>query len=443
MKKSLALALALILLSGCNSQPIQPDPSTAPEPVPADPPSVQVQVDWSKLEQSKGDAAHPDYDAGRWYDATVTNLIPCEDYGPLYPYVGSLAQNMVPWMEGGYPSPVYGLMTREGKVVTDPVYQGVNQPTYRHGDQIKAHPVLVLSKADENWNTPEITNGQRYAVAALDGSWCTEFEFWSYAINDESLFLVGPAGTTWLNPNSGERLDWSWSALGLGEEDIISLLEDLMWVYGFRWLDDGVFLGLTNTDNWEHAQARLFHPEDGSITLISRQEWESLLDADLRSDWNTRDEWNFMLEEGQITLTRGNESYRISAPDGMSMLHSVEVNHGLVILHDYSGAKSGTWLFRLDTSAMLAHANYIGFIQDAYNPDTPNFVHVMYENGSQALFGPNFTPFLSYPAPSPEAQAFFIYRDGLISARDDATFFGCYNAENGSCIFYRNLTLGD
>lgn len=451
-RRCLPLMLALTLLSSCTPAPSRPDPIPEPDPPATEVPATPVQVDWSKLQQTKGNAALPDHDGGRWYSETVTDLIPRPDYGPLYSYVGSLAQSIDRWTDSNgveqtwlseYPTPVYGLMTRDGKIVTDPVFQGVYQPTYRHGSQLIAHPVLLLSRAGEDWIDNEITNGQRYAVAAKDGSWCTDFEFWSYTLNSEALFLVGPAGVTWLDPISGSRQDWSWETLDISDDEISSLLGDLMWLYGFLWINEGVFLGLSDKDDWDNANARLFHPEDGSFTIISRVEWEALLDADLQSDWDQHKRWEFTLKEGQITISCVDEHYEFPAPAGMNMLHSVEVDNGLAILWDYSGSQSRTWLYRLSTGALLAQANYIGFIQDTYAPDAPKFIHILYDNGSQALYGPNFTPFLSYPAPHPDAQSLFIYQDGLIFARDDMTYFGCYDAQSGDCILYRNLIWGD
>jgi len=401
--------------------------------------------------QPVDNAAQPNLDAGRWYPQTVTELIPRTDYGPLYSYVGTIVQSVEQWTDpdgveqtqlSPWTTPVYGLMTRDGKIVTDPVYQGVYQPTYRHGDQLVVHPVLLLSRASEEWNEYD-TNGQRYAVAAKDGSWCTDFEFWLYTMNAENLLLVGPAGVTLLDPLTGTRQNWSWESLSYTEKDLPSLLGILLWLYGFQWTDEGAILGLTNAENWDQTDVRLFHPEDGSISIISREEWESILNAKQQSDLTQYEQAEFDLKDSQITISFENKRYTFPAPSGMTTLHSVEIDHGLAILNDYSNSENGAWLYDLDTGSLLAQGAFIGFVQDTYDPDAIKFIYILYNNGSRALYSPKFTPFLSYPTPDPMSQTFFQYQDGLIFARDDMTFFGCYDAQSGECIFYRNLNMGD
>ena len=142
-KRSLALALTAALLCGCAPQ--------APSTEEFSPPNaIQVEVDWSKLEEKP--APQPDLDAGRWFDTSVDKLILRTDYGPLYSYVGTTVTRTGSWTDefgtehtwtDPFGSPVYGLMTRDGKVVTDPIYQSVYQPLYRFGTEVTALPVLL------------------------------------------------------------------------------------------------------------------------------------------------------------------------------------------------------------------------------------------------------------------------------------------------------------
>jgi len=396
--------------------------------------------------QTKVDTASANLDAGRWYPQTTTELIPRTDYGPLYSYVGAVVQSVERWTDlngveqsqlSPWTTPVYGLMTREGKIVTDPAYQGVYQPVYRHGNQVIPHPVLLLSRASDEWVEYD-TNGQRYAVAAKDGSWCTDFEFWLYTMNADSLLLVGPGGVTLLDPVTGVRQDWSWKHLNYTEEDLTNMLGPLLWLYGFQWTHEGVFLGLTNSDDWDNTDIRLFHPEDGTISIISREKWESILDASLRADWNNREEWEFTRDLEHITLSNGSERYSLPIPDDLNILHDVTVNGDLAVLQDYSG--NGTcWLYRLSDATLLAQSSFITFLTDSYHPDAPAFIRVEQPTVSEALYAPDFTPFLSFDT----SGVVFSYQDGLISARDDSRFFGCYDAETKECIFYRNLNMGD
>ena len=396
--------------------------------------------------QPVDNAAQPNLDAGRWYPQTVTELIPRTDYGPLYSYVGAIVQSVEQWTDPNgveqtqlspWTTPVYGLMTRDGKIVTDPVYQGVYQPTYRHGDQMVVHPVLLLSRASEEWNEYD-TNGQRYAVAAQDGSWCTDFEFWLYTMNAENLLLVGPGGVTLLDPLTGARQDWSWASLNYTEKDLPSLLGTLLWLYGFQWTDEGAILGLTNAENWDQTDVRLFHPEDGSISIISREEWESILDAELQTAQDSSKKWDFTRDLDQITLSNGTETYMLPIPDGLNILLSVTVNGDLAILWDYSG-NGMCWLYRLSDSALLSQSSFIAFLSDSSHPNSPAFIRIEQSAAYEALYTPEVAPFLRFDVPG----VVFSYQDGLIFARDDMTFFGCYDAQSGECIFYRNLNMGD
>jgi len=404
-------------------------------------------TDVEQLQHKPTDStAHPNLDAGRWYAQTTTELIPRNDYGPLYPYVGTIVQSIERWTDlngveqtqlNPWTTPVYGLMTREGKIVTDPSYQGVYQPVYRDGNQVIAHPVLLLSRASEEW-TEYDTNGQRYAVAAKDGSWCTDFEFWLYTMNADNLLLVGPGGVTRLDPLTGTRQDWSWEHLNYTEEDLSGLLGVLLWLYGFQWTDEGAILGLTNSEDWDNTDVRLFHPEDGSISIVSREEWESILDARLQADWNNREEWEYTQDLEYITLSNGTESYVLPIPEGLNILHDISVNGDLAILQDYSG-NGMCWLYRLSDSTFLAQSSFISFLTDSHHPDAPAFIRVEQPSVSAALYTPDFTPFLSFDT----SGVVFSYQDDLIFARDDTEFFSCYDAENRECILYRNLNMGD
>ena len=157
MKRILALVLALLscvgLLSGCGG-PDPADPggsaqsgaSASSEGSAQDQPAgPNVRADWSRLE-GREKAAQPDRDGGRWYASYTGELIPGPDYGELIPFVGAQVYNFNEYEYQGqpqawysnWPNPLYGLMTREGRIVVDPVYnsayganwywQGKNHP---------------------------------------------------------------------------------------------------------------------------------------------------------------------------------------------------------------------------------------------------------------------------------------------------------------------------
>lgn len=439
LTRPLALALTAALLCACSPDLAGPRGDDPVEPVRD--PEPAVRVDWSRLEEPPFLVS--DLDAGRWYPYAVEDLIPSGDYGPLCPYVGTGVTSVQRWTdENGeeqawtYPwsTPIYGLMTRAGKIVTDPVYQSVYQPTYRYAGEVCCHPVYLLGRTDPAWNDGEVTNGLRYAVAALDGSWCTGFDYWTYTLNGEGLLLAGPEGITKLDPYAGECTVWTWEGLGIAADSVASTLEELIWVYGFQWTDAGVFLGFAGAEN---AQVRLFSPEDGSISLIDQAAWDEILSAHIQRNWDTPKDYDYVRDLDNVTVTRGGEVYTLPIPEELNILHELEVNGDYALLQDYSG-EGKCWLYRLSDAALVAQGSFISFLTDAADPDAPAFIRVEEAlRSTQTLYSPDFIPFLTV-----DYGVYFTYHNGLITARDDETFFACYDAETMDLIFYRNLGLG-
>lgn len=445
-RRLLIAALAAAVLCGCT-------PQTPPEPEAVTPPKdvYEVEVDWSKLPEAM--PLFPDLDAGRWYAEETNELIP-GNYGSLYPYVGTTVVRTGTWIDetgtehtwtDGWGTPVYGLMTREGKVVTDPVYQGVYRPIYRYGSEVTALPVLLLSRSEPEWASDPGGNGLRYAVAAPDGSWCTEFEFWTYGLRGTSLLLAGPSGVTRLDVGSTPTRSWhwSWEELDISTGKLDETMDTIIWFYGFQWTQEGAFLGLTDLDDLENTAVRVFDPDSGGISYFSRQQWEEILNEHQQHDWAARENWTHTLDEDGVTLTCGAQEYRLPRPPGINTLHNVDASGDLVILCDYS-ANGGYWLYHLSTGALLTHqTNYIGFLQDSSSPDAPAYVWVNAGQEGHTVYASDFTLIAAFPEDAGHTSTFFTVQDGLLFARDDETFFSCYDTTTGECIFYRNLDLGD
>ena len=197
-----------------------------------------VRVDWSRL--GGRSQPQPNVDGGRWYPQYTDHLITGADYGPLVPYLGDQAYSFERWEHEGemqkyfsyWPTSFYGLMTREGKIVVDPVYQNVWPYSYRWEGEDHALPVLILTRADPKWK--ELGSGSRYAVAAEDGSWMTDFEFLNYTNKEDQLFLLRPEGCTVLDSQTGSRKDWSWKELDMpaSGDELSETLSFIQWVTG-------------------------------------------------------------------------------------------------------------------------------------------------------------------------------------------------------------------
>ncbi len=166
---ALALLLCLSACGGSGAADSSSDPGS----------SSGVYTDWSKL---------TDYQSfspvgSQWYHDLPDVLIPNQDYGDLIPYNGNPLSYSYSWCDennveniDSWDVSLYGLMTLDGKMVTDTVFSNVyrlsnvNPATYDSTDL----PVWVLSKTIAD---AQGVKEQRYALAGEDGSWCTDFVF--------------------------------------------------------------------------------------------------------------------------------------------------------------------------------------------------------------------------------------------------------------------------
>lgn len=156
MLTALAVAAAGILLSGCLSI------DKAADFFPALPLTLRtkaaesVRVDWSQLTPyapltSKYAQFDPYSGAG--------DLIPSENYGTLLPYIGAEVSLSGYVMDA---IPLYGLVTADGQIVTDPVYSEI---LTSYG------PFLLLYRSDRD-------GVSRVTIAARDGSWARDAGDW-------------------------------------------------------------------------------------------------------------------------------------------------------------------------------------------------------------------------------------------------------------------------
>lgn len=162
-----AALLALSLLAGCKASPA-PGKSGA-ESRPQNDPSSPVYTDWSKLTPyAPAERAEPLYT--RFEPFQGDTLTPRDDYGVLIPYLGAKL-NVSNYITDKLP--LFGLLTTDGRVVTEPVYADV----YSFSSQ--GTPFLVLQKGDPDGKPSNGMFSQSgeflCAVAAMDGSWMREF----------------------------------------------------------------------------------------------------------------------------------------------------------------------------------------------------------------------------------------------------------------------------
>ena len=180
MKKMFPGLLALaLLLSACGGPAAEETPTPTPAPTPAQtaaatptpeptPSGPAVYTDWSKLEPYEPVQA---VYTRRYGDFTDT-LIPSDDYGPLIPFAGAALTET--WEGWSSDYNLYGLMTLEGEVVADPVFMSVLRLTEYDSEYNPVYrpDVMLLGKV---FYDADGQPGERYALCAGDGSWCTDF----------------------------------------------------------------------------------------------------------------------------------------------------------------------------------------------------------------------------------------------------------------------------
>ena len=160
----------------------------------------------------------------RWYDNYTDTLIPRDDYGRLIPYAGVRLSTS----EFATTGCLYGLMTREGQVVVDPVFAEAKHAGY-------GHPLLILRRGNEE-------NGL-YAVAAPDGSWCTGFDYRAVRSGPEGLMLHSGDSVTLMDPDGSIRTALTAQNSELTEELLRTLLNSMIWYEGGGdWYGDYVSL---------------------------------------------------------------------------------------------------------------------------------------------------------------------------------------------------------
>ena len=273
MMRCIAMMLAVLLvLSGCTAKKEPPPVTPSPTPIQSEEQGGELTIytDWSKLDDRK----EPLPTAGlRWYDDFTGQLIVRNDYGPLIPYAGLRLMDDWPASTGC----LYGLMTTDGVVVTDAVYSSVTSPCYYVGGEARpvSHPLLMLNMGIQ---TDEGDGDVRkyYAIAANNGSWCTEFCYRGMRAFKDGLLLFEDEQITYMSP-LGEIINvWTMSGLGLTKEEIDSIYYGLDWGENYfgQWYDDYFCLGSTNETNEEVFLIHL--PTGQKETMASSAFWEAI-----------------------------------------------------------------------------------------------------------------------------------------------------------------------
>lgn len=273
MKKKLpVIILALTLLYACGNA--GNTPSTAPEP--EHPPLVTAALAPESTPESfhfthEGYVSIMDIDAPtksapvvgtRRYEQYTDHLIVSDDYGRLIPYAGQRLADGWPASTGC----LYGLMTADGEVVVDPVYSNVEAPDYYDdGSVLQRHPLLVMRRSD-----PEAQSGSNnlIALAAADGSWCTDFAWREYTASADGLVLIGDETMTLMCPDGSIERELTREGIGVSEDDWQNMLYNLYWhkgMYGSR-RGDCIVISVEHKNNGRYY--RCYDLSTGQFTDI-------------------------------------------------------------------------------------------------------------------------------------------------------------------------------
>lgn len=183
----LLLAVLALTLSACQSPQGASSPSTPVDslsPAPAQPaasgspaasalPSVSSDspfvTHWDSLTQPDRTVL-----SRRLSDGPLPEFVPAEGYGSIIPYIGSelTVRTGEESYDYSYQTPLYGLCTTDGLILTDPVFTGVSIPSwYDLGTwQSTRLPMWLLTRTAQDADGTYYTS---VGIAALDGSWYT------------------------------------------------------------------------------------------------------------------------------------------------------------------------------------------------------------------------------------------------------------------------------
>lgn len=237
----------------------------------------------------------------RWYPEFQDQLIPRDDYGSLFPFRGAYAGN------NDHSAPYgYGLMTQDGVVVLDSVLDDAYHCSYQDADgEFYSLPVLTLTKEAVLWE--EWGSTPAYALASLDGSWVTGFDFFDVIPFPGGVAVSDPEKLSILDPESGAVLrSWTWEELGI----VIPLDSSFSPGGGERESSPQWALGAIYLGRDVQGEARMLDPETGVVTTLPLQQvsdYITHIDQDLRRGLVSCQ----VSEDESIILTFREQEYRL------------------------------------------------------------------------------------------------------------------------------------
>lgn len=204
----------------------------------------------------------------------------------LTPYLGAVNEQLQ------YSSRLYGLMTIQGEIVTEAVYESIFMEEYS-GESIKQRvllPVWTLHRQGPGW-----PNNQEFvALYAEDGSWQTDFIYHGCIGTPYGLFVGNERGAFLLDLENGQELkSWTWEELQITEPATFPWITNDVYDTA-QWTGERLFLGD------RHQKALMLDLETDEVEVISAAEWNAIQNE--RYNWSQHWEWEANIEEETVTV---------------------------------------------------------------------------------------------------------------------------------------------
>lgn len=351
------IALAL-MLAACG------EPAADTTTVPSEEGSG-VTVHWDML------TPKPENIANRRYEGYTDQLIPADDYGLLVPYIGGEASNEY-WNQSWF----YGLATRDGEIVTDPVYTEVEAlGWYDYSSLTMSYEdVLILRSAVPSDKEPSSPDEwvpkfeDRYGLAAMDGSWYTGQIY-------TNLVCESPLGALLFDTDGDVvMIDTGGSELFRWEADAIPL-EGLVATGIYDW--GGVNTAghymeyVVSWDGGGEPDTRYVDLRDGTVYVDRPADYEdNMVGYDETTDMYRFSGGWYRAANGEALLEfDSGETKRFDLPDGFSGLGGLAVDGDRIIASADEGG--GCVMLDLDGNELLRTDAYLNWLSPMYG-DTPS-----------------------------------------------------------------------
>lgn len=260
--------MALCLLSGCGAPSVSNASASSASAEPAE--ISPVYTNWSKLTPYEAGTVEPLYTQYQPYQGD--SLTARDDYGPLLPYVGAIiavSNYIVDEL------PLYGLVTSDGRVVTEPVYADIQQVSLGTG---KTTPFLLLYKGDPTQKLAgrESNAGQfSLTVVSADGKTLRDFDVAGVTAISEDLLAVTTAddSVTVIDAALETRASFPRAMLTsyLGEDYTFDM--EAGGGYDLGWKDGVGYIEYFDDTLQDWRRLYYLNPSDGTVSAVPPEGW--------------------------------------------------------------------------------------------------------------------------------------------------------------------------